>query len=311
MIANGPSVLCKYVADNIKYALSFYFDRDLGKDWSALLALVLHPRNSGRQLTSFESTMDGFEPLPVFKNRYTLLWEREAGGRALEQVDARERVAEAMAMMNKIVCEEIRLQLEIDAARTGQRVRASSKRPPPRHIYQHQQRRKRARGAAPVSAEEYMASDDEEASDDGDVDSASGADDSDSDDEDLDEDAADEQTRLIAKPVLDPWLSRRRQPTDGKETLLSFWKREPDSVLRRVVRRIAAFVPTQCSVERANKVPKSIWRETRSSLAPQSVAMESFLSCNPDLWREPAFRWPQTIDQCRPKAGQESPPAPQ
>lgn len=99
----------------------------------------------------------------------------------------------------------------------------------------------------------------------------------------------------ITKPAaveveLNRWLSRPPD-ADVETTMLEFWKKEPECMLRRVAMRAGALMLSQCATERVNKLPKEIWNPKRMSLTSQSVIRDVFLVANKERLPPLEFAW--------------------
>jgi hypothetical protein len=268
--------LVKSVTESLLYSLAHYFDRRLPDDGALLLCLLLHPCNSGRP-----SDAEDFRPWGCLTGRFQHLWQKQ--GTHWVQQPPEEMLVKAMENAENLLREQLKLQWEMEQP---------------------------AAGAAPRRLSSTAASSSSTSSN-----SASG------NTPNTTPSAAAKKPHLMAglvgykAPQAPPvssqsrnaavedqmryWLNRpssrpdaNMDPKTGRpQTMLQFWERHEDCLLRRVVLRIGPFMISQCATERVNKVPKELWSPDRRSTTPQHIARDVFIRQNEDFLPEVTYRW--------------------
>lgn len=247
------SIVVKGVAAAANAAIGYYFDAHIFNDWALLLCLILHPCCSGRPVT-------GGVPWPCLKGRFRHAWQDSMP--EFTEAKTHEMIMEVMAAGEKTLKEELELQYDIDnsgsnSTNTDESVQDEEEMPP-------------SPKKACISNDDLL----------------------DDDDHHVPATAAPEENRRheAVKTELARWLTRPPD-RDTNKTMLSFWKSEPDSMLRRVAMRVGAFLISQCATERVNKIPKEVWSNDRMRLSTTSMARDVFLYANLDRVPSPEFDW--------------------
>ncbi len=253
VITLPSSDLVTSVIANLKVAIGFYFDKSLHLNWAMLICMALHPFS----LPSVNKDNDG--DWAFLKGRFKDIWtksaKKNARGAAFDCSDEIEALHNVMKAASLLLAQELNLQYDID--------------------HGAEQSPTYPAGTSATSATD--ADDDLFPTLKASVSSSS-----------------DELKKNAVAVEMQAWSNTRLQDTKAaKEPLLTYWAGQPDSMLKRVAIRAAAFLVSQCATERFNKIPKQIWQDGRMSLLDNSALRDALLHFHGGVEEDAEFEWPE------------------